>query len=175
MLVSWGLSALLLGVSAAVRRPQLLSPEASLARVQPAEAIDLDIFNTSQLEGFVQQYRARHVLPPRSPAKIVEIDRSWLPSPVQKRQTRARALQQRQETCSSSAPIVCAGSSGSGPVCDGCSTCCPDGAGSFHCCGQGFKCCLASDGTGSCCPDDGGDCSSNGCPVPYVLTRPVLP
>ncbi|PKS10984.1 hypothetical protein jhhlp_002743 [Lomentospora prolificans] len=29
---------------------------------------------------------------------------------------------------------------------------CPDGSGSFQCCGEGFTCCIADDGTGACCP-----------------------
>ncbi|SPO07549.1 uncharacterized protein DNG_10244, partial [Cephalotrichum gorgonifer] len=41
------------------------------------------------------------------------------------------------------------------------STFCPDGAGSFQCCGADFQCCVAEDGTGACCPIE---CEGDECP-----------
>lgn len=41
------------------------------------------------------------------------------------------------------------------------STFCDDGAGSFQCCGVGFRCCVADDGSGSCCP---AGCEGEDCP-----------
>ena len=166
MLVSWGLSALLLGVSAAW--PFAPRRHAAAARL---EAIGLDIFNSTELDGFVQDFKLRHVFPPQVPAKVIELDREWT---TVSRVGRSRAppllLRAREDECSPSVPVVCAGNAGgSGPVCNGCSTCCPNGTGGFQCCAQGFKCCVAANGAGSCCPVDGGTCGSGGCSLPpYV-------
>ncbi len=173
MLVPWGLKTLLIAAATAavsIRATPLSSHKADTRPAFRVQALGLDIFNSTELGVFVDEYKTRHILPRRTSAKIVRIDPSWIASPAEEEYGRhLRRVEARQDQCSGSAPIACVGTNGSGPVCTGCSTCCPDGAGGFQCCGQGFKCCVASNGAGSCCPDDGGVCCDGGCSLlPYV-------
>jgi hypothetical protein len=169
-LVSWGLRALLSGLSSFVP-PGAASLSASIpSQSLSVQDADVDIFNATALELLVEDYKARHSISLPQPARTLSIDPSWPTSHPSSTWRYSRVLQRRQAQCSSGTPVVCDGASREGPACNACSTCCPDGAGGFSCCQQGFKCCGGSGNTpGLCCPDNGEACGTGSCvQPPYV-------
>ena len=174
-MVSWGLRALLSGLSSFV-----WPGAASLSADTPSQSLlvqdaDVDVFNATALGLLVEDYKSRHSISSPQPARTLSIDPSWPTIPLANTRRYSRVLQRRQAQCSATTPVVCGGASGEGPVCNACSTCCPDGTGGFSCCQEGFKCCGGSGNTpGLCCPDNGEACGTGSCvQPPYVLPRKV--
>jgi hypothetical protein len=126
------------------------------------QGLNLDIFNTSALAAYVEDYRSQHVLPPRIPAHRIKVGSS---QPLVRSEgiLAGNKIQIRQATCPATPTVCSQGTGGEGFACSGCSTCCPDSAGGFQCCQQGSQCCVDSNGIGSCCPTQGGMCGNNGC------------
>lgn len=158
MLISRGLSALALGWSVVARAHFL--EKVARQRQHEASAVDVDVYNSSQLSAFIDRYLVENPLQLHVPARRIRLE-------VYEERTTARTgssrIHARQEgQCSTGTPVFCTTSGKDGLACPGCTSCCPDGKGSFKCCAAGFRCCTSSLGVGSCCPSNGATCGLDG-------------
>ena len=133
MLISQGLSALIwCTLALATTSPQDLVSSSS--QVQP----QLNIADSQVRQGDFMSQQDGGEVGTRS---------KGLPSWRRRKSRQSRAEQSRMST------RLVARQEG---VCSN-SLVCPDGSGTFQCCGEGFRCCVEEDGSGACCPIEQGE------------------